>query len=189
MRTTSTIVLLGMLAVTSLLTSACATRSGSTGDDERTAQGERIDEPMIKHIPPPDLAVTTSRPRPSMRAELSARNATGLPQGTLRDVLFDFDRATLREDALPLLEANAQRLMDQGVTRLLLEGRGDEIGTAAYNLVLGERRARSVKSYLQELGIPVQFKTTSYGKDRPLCFSHSEDCMQKNRSVHFVVKE
>ncbi len=189
MRKTPELVLLGMLAVASLLVQACVTRSGSTAGDESMAQGERIDEPMIRHIPPQDLAVTTSRTKPSMRAELSARNATGLPQGTLRDVLFDFDRATLREDALPVLEANARRLMDQGVTRLLLEGRGDEIGTAAYNIVLGERRARSVKSYLQELGLSAQLKTTSYGKDRPLCFSRSEDCMQRNRSVHFVVKE
>ena len=72
---------------------------------------------------------------------------------------------------------------------MTLEGRGDEIGTTAYNLVLGERRAKSVKSYLQELGLRLQLKTTSYGKDRPLCISHSEGCMQRNRSVHFVVKE
>jgi peptidoglycan-associated lipoprotein len=131
----------------------------------------------------------TSRPRPSARAELSAVNAPGLPVGALSDVLFDFDQAVLRRDALPTLEANAKRLMHDGVTRLLLEGRGDEIGTSAYNLVLGERRANSVKSYLQERGLSLQLKTTSYGKDRPLCYQHHEDCMQKNRSVHFVVKD
>ena len=109
--------------------------------------------------------------------------------GALSDVLFDFDEAILRHDALPVLEANAKRLKQDGVKRLTLEGRGDEVGTSAYNLVLGERRARSVRSYLQELGLSVQFKTTSYGKDRPLCFQHSEGCMQKNRSVHFTVKD
>jgi len=106
----------------------------------------------------------------------------------LMDVLFDFDRASLRPDALPVLEANAKRLQKEGVTRLLLEGRGDEAGTAAYNLILGDRRARTVRFYLQELGLAVDLKTTSYGKDRPICFQHSEDCMQQNRSVHFVVK-
>ncbi len=105
------------------------------------------------------------------------------------DVLFDFDRASLRTDALPVLEANAKRLQKDGVTRLLLEGRGDEAGTAAYNIVLGDRRARNVKNYLQDLGLSVDLNTTSYGKDRPVCFQHSDDCMQKNRSVHFVVKE
>ena len=105
------------------------------------------------------------------------------------DALFDFDRATLREDARLVLEVNAKRLQKNGVTRLLLEGRGDEMGSSEYNLVLGDRRARNVKRYLQDLGLAVELKTTSYGKDRPLCFQHSEDCMQRNRSVHFIVKE
>ena len=183
------IALMGMLVMTSLLMQACGTLSGSGAGDEELAQGERIDEPRIKSIPPQDFGVTTSRTSPAMRAELSARNATGLPRGSLMDALFDFDRATLRADALPVLEANAKRLQKDGVTRLLLEGRGDEVGTAAYNIVLGERRAKNVKAYLQDLGLSLEFKTTSYGKDRPLCFQHNDDCMQRNRSVHFVVKE
>ena len=105
------------------------------------------------------------------------------------DALFDFDRATLREDARLVLEVNAKRLQKNGATRLLLEGRGDEMGSSEYNLVLGDRRARNVKRYLQDLGLAVELKTTSYGKDRPLCLQHSEDCMQRNRSVHFIVKE
>lgn len=189
MRKAPEIALMGMLIVTALLVQACATLSGSGTGDEQTAQGELINEPTIKYIPPQDFGVTTSRTRPSMQAELSARNATGLPRGSLMDALFDFDRASLRPDALPVLEANAKRLQKDGVTRLLLEGRGDEVGTAAYNIVLGDRRAKNVKSYLQRLGLSVDLKTTSYGKDRPLCFQHSEDCMQRNRSVHFVVKE
>jgi peptidoglycan-associated lipoprotein len=179
-------IFIGTLGLMSLLIQACASQSGSVGGDE-FAQ-EQITEPMIKHIPPPEYSMSTSR-RPSPRAELSAVNATGLPFGALSDVLFDFDQAVLRRDALPLLEANTRRLMQDGVTRLLLEGRGDEIGTSAYNIVLGERRARSVKSYLQERGLSLQLKTTSYGKDRPLCYQHNEDCMQKNRSVHFLVKD
>ena len=188
MKKSAELILLGALGLGCLLPQGCATQSGSVGGDEFAE--EFIDEPMIKHIPPPEYGgLPTSRPRTSARAELSAINATGLPLGALSDVLFDFDESILRRDALPVLEANAKRLMHDGVTRLTLEGRGDEIGTSAYNLVLGERRARSVRSYLQELGLAGQLKTTSYGKDRPLCYQHSEGCMQKNRSVHFVVKE
>ena len=179
-------IFLGIFGLGSLLTQGCATQSGSVGGDEYAE--EQIDEPKIKHILPPEYSITASRPRAS-RAELSAINATGLPVGALSDVLFDFDQAVLRRDALPVLEANAERLVNDGITRLTLEGRGDEIGTTAYNLVLGERRAKSVKTYLQELGLRLQLKTTSYGKDRPLCMSHNEGCMQRNRSVHFVVKD
>ena len=185
MKKPAELLLLGTLGLGCLLFQGCATQSGSAGGEELA---EQIDEPTIKHILPPEYSITASRPRVS-RAELSAINATGLPPGTLSDVLFDFDQSVLRRDALPVLEANARRLEHDGVTRLTLEGRGDEIGTSAYNLVLGELRAKSVRSYLQELGLSVRLKTTSYGKDRPLCVQHSETCMQKNRSVHFVVKD
>jgi len=189
MRKAPEFVLMGMLAVAALLVQGCATRSGSGAGDEQMAYGERINEQVIKHIPPPEFSTTPTRTRPSMRAELSALNETGLPNGLLMDVLFDFDRASLRTDALPVLEGNAKRLMGAGITRLLLEGRGDEAGTAAYNIILGDRRAKSVKFYLQDLGLSVDLKTTSYGKDRPVCLQHSDDCMQKNRSVHFVVRK
>jgi peptidoglycan-associated lipoprotein len=189
MRQASGPLVMGMLGVAVLLAQGCVTLSGSGGSEEHMAQEEMIDEPVIQHILPQDPTRTTSLTRASKRVELTARNATGLLQGSLTDVLFDFDRASIRTDALPTLEANARRLMADGVTRLLLEGRGDEIGTAAYNLVLGDRRAKNVKAYLLELGIVVDLRTTSYGKDRPLCFQHSRDCWQKNRSVHFVVKE
>jgi len=189
MRKTPHFTVMGMLAVACLLGQGCASLFGSgTGDELLADDEELIDEPAIKDIPPVDLGVYTARSK-TRRADLTARNETGLPKGSLTDVLFDFDQATLRKDALPVLEANAKQLQEEGVTRLLLEGRGDEVGTAAYNLVLGERRAKNVKAYLQDLGIPLTLKTTSYGKDRPLCFQQNGECHQKNRSVHFVVKE
>ncbi|MBI3357883.1 MAG: OmpA family protein [Nitrospirae bacterium] len=189
MRQARYFIVFGTLAITALLAQGCATKSGAGTGHERMAQEERVGEPAIKEISPSDLGVATSRTSPSMRTELSARNATGLTVGALMDILFDFDRDSIRVDALPVVEANARRLKEDGVTRVLLEGRGDEVGTSAYNIVLGERRAKNVKSYLQQLGLSVDLKTTSYGKDRPLCFQHTNDCMQKNRSVHFVVKE
>lgn len=187
MRTTERLVQIGILALVAVLLQACAAQFGSSRGEEQA--NEQIDEPTIKHIYPGEPALAASRSRSAQRAELVARNATGLPSGALADVLFDFDQASIRLDALPVLQANARRLMAQGAGRLLLEGRGDEIGTAAYNLVLGDRRAKRVKSYLQDLGLEVELRTTSYGKDRPLCFQHSSECLQRNRSVHFVVKE
>ena len=188
MRRQSKFMLIGMLALGAGLTQACASQSGSSGGDERRAHVERIDEPTIKHIPPPEYSLPASQ-RPVSRAEVTSRNATGPSGASLLDVHFDFDRAYLRPDALMVLDMDAKRLQKNKVMRLLLEGRGDEIGTAEYNLVLGDRRARNVKRYLEDLGLSVEFTTISYGKDRPLCFRHDEDCMQRNRSVHFVVKE
>jgi peptidoglycan-associated lipoprotein len=177
----------GALALAALLTQSCATQSGSGTGTERT-QTERIGEQAIKEA---DLnrAPSGSRTSQEMQSELASRNASGLSAGLLTDALFDFDRDNLRPDALSIVEANAKRLKDLHPTRVLLEGRGDEVGTSAYNLVLGERRAKNVKHYLQQLGLSHEIKTTSYGKDRPLCFDHTTECMQKNRSVHFMIKE
>ncbi|WP_455243075.1 OmpA family protein [Petrachloros mirabilis] len=195
MRKMSELFLLGMLASASLFFQACATQSASTAgeehpmDNRKVAEAERIDEQEIKHIPPPEFSMTPTRVKPSMRAELAPHISAGQQSGFLTDVLFDFDRAVLRDDALPVLNANANFLKRTGTSRLLLEGRGDEIGTSSYNLVLGDSRAKHVKAYLHELGVMVDLETTSYGKDRPLCFRHDNDCRQMNRSVRFVIKE
>ena len=88
-----------------------------------------------------------------------------------------------------MLESNARLLEANGVSRVLLGGRGDEVGSAAYNIVLGERRSKNVKTSLQQLGLSIELKTSSSGKDRPLCFEHTSACVQQNRSIHLVVKE
>ena len=174
-----------------LLLQGCAAKWwwGSESGQEGQAQAELIKEPVIKVIPPDDRHLTGSRTSPAMQSELFSRNATGLAYETFGDVLFDFDQDTLRMEAIRALDADAKHLQHDRATRLLLEGRGDDFGTSAYNLVLGERRARNVQSYLRELGFSIDVTTTSYGKDRPLCFEYSDECRRRNRSVHFVVNE
>lgn len=107
---------------------------------------------------------------------------------TLADVFFDFDRFSIRKDAQATLEANARWLKTANGRKVLVEGHCDERGTVEYNLVLGEKRAQSVKQYLQELGVPAsQIQITSFGKERPFCTEHSDACWQQNRRAHFVL--
>ncbi len=69
----------------------------------------------------------------------------------------------------------------------MIEGHCDERGSAEYNLALGDRRANSAKEFLQELGVPAdRLSVISYGKERPQCTEHNEECWQKNRRVHFT---
>jgi peptidoglycan-associated lipoprotein len=113
-----------------------------------------------------------------------------MPPIELGDVYFDFDRSTIRSDAKSVLEANAQVLKAQGNLEVLIEGHCDERGTLAYNMVLGERRAQAVKRYLEELGVQgSRMEIVSYGKERPICHQHQDDCWQKNRRAHLVVKQ
>jgi peptidoglycan-associated lipoprotein len=105
------------------------------------------------------------------------------------DVLFDFDKADLREDGKRTCQAVADFLRKNPKTRLLIEGHCDERGTPEYNLALGERRAVAVRNYLVSLGIPKGvLSTVSFGEERPLDPGHSEEAWAKNRRAHFVTK-
>ncbi len=127
-----------------------------------------------------------SVPASSLAAESSPESASA--PATLSDIYFDFDQYTVRSDAQGVMEANAAVLRARSGV-LVIEGHCDERGTLAYNLVLGEKRARSAKRYLEELGIPgSRIQTTSYGEVRPLCRDHNEACWGKNRRAHFVVQ-
>jgi len=138
------------------------------------------EQPKVE-VPPPTAPVEAARIieppiSPPSRGEL----------GVLADMYFDYDQFLIRPDDRAALEANAKLLKMDGAHRLLIEGHCDERGTSAYNLVLGERRARATAQYLQNLGIPSsQIQITSYGKERPFCVEHSEACWQSNRRAHF----
>ena len=108
---------------------------------------------------------------------------------SLGDIFFDFDQYTIRRDAQSILSANAAWFNGRPGKAVVIEGHCDERGTQAYNLVLGEKRARSVKRYLEDLGVPAsRLKTTSYGELRPFCKERDESCYQQNRRAHFAVQ-
>jgi len=129
----------------------------------------RVAEQPVAPVPPSQPPMPQARPIPE-----------------LSDIFFDFDRFVIRNDAQSVLEANAGVLKSQSGAKILIEGHCDERGTGAYNLVLGERRAKAAAQYLRDLGVPSsQMQITSYGKERPFCTEHSEACWQSNRRAHF----
>ena len=127
---------------------------------------------------------------PGSESTLSSAITSGASGTTgLGDVFFDFDRYTIRTDALAALEGDARWLRNKQGQSLLIEGHCDERGTQAYNLVLSEKRAKSAKRYLEDLGIPAfRLLTTSYGKEKPFCKDHNEGCWSQNRRAHFVAQ-
>jgi peptidoglycan-associated lipoprotein len=107
----------------------------------------------------------------------------------LNDVFFAFDSWNITEEGRQTLQADAEWLRANPSRVLTVEGHCDERGSQAYNLVLGERRAKAVQNYLVQLGItPDRVGVVSYGKDRPFCRDASESCYQQNRRGHLVVR-
>ena len=66
--------------------------------------------------------------------------------------------------------------------KVRLEGHADERGTPEYNLALGERRAKSVQTYLQNAGVSSsQISVVSYGEEKPAVQGASEYAFAQNR--------
>jgi peptidoglycan-associated lipoprotein len=109
----------------------------------------------------------------------------------IEDAYFDYDKTSLRPDALKALQADSTELRDilrdYPDYKLTIEGHCDERGSAEYNIALGDKRAEVAKDYLVQVGIPSdQLNVISYGKERPVCEEHDEACWQRNRRIHIV---
>jgi len=109
----------------------------------------------------------------------------------IEDAYFDYDKASLRADALKTLEGDSTELRDimkdYPDYKLTIEGHCDERGSDEYNLALGDRRAQAAKDYLVQVGIPTaQLNLISYGKEHSVCQEHDESCWQRNRRIHIV---
>ena len=104
------------------------------------------------------------------------------------DVYFDFDRSTLRPEALRLLDDAIAKLKANTTRNIVIEGHTCNIGTAEYNLALGERRSNSVREYLISNGVPAsRLESRSYGEERPRHDNAREETRRLNRRAALVV--
>ena len=140
--------------------------------------------------PPPPPPAAAPAPRPLSEDEIFARKSVSELNGEkpMDDVFFDLNEATLRDDARPALQKDADWLKKWGSVAVTLEGHCDSRGSAEYNLGLGNRRATAVKDYLVSLGVPAgRVTVVSKGKEQPFCNDENESCWQQNRRGHFVI--
>jgi peptidoglycan-associated lipoprotein len=161
-----------------------AQRDGSGGalsgfsknpSEERLAKGGDI------------ASISSSGISARQRAEITKEEKAAIEAG-LQDVFFGYDQWTLSDAGMEALTHDAQWLKDHPRALMKVEGHADERGTADYNLVLGEKRAKAARSYLIESGVgSKQLAIVSYGKARPFCTDPSESCYQQNRRGHVLL--
>jgi len=113
---------------------------------------------------------------------------------TLEDIHFDFDKATLTDEAKTILARDIKTLKDNPSVKVQIEGHTCAHGKDNYNMALGERRANAVKEYLVNQGIAAGRMTTiSYGETRlakpeiPTAKNKNSAEAKANRRVHFEV--
>jgi len=145
------------------------TAKGDGGTQTATAR-------VTVNAPPPP----PPPPQPSMSDEqLFAQN--------IKDVYFDYDKSDVRADQQASVQADVTFLQQHPNISFTIEGHCDERGSTEYNLALGDNRASAVKNAIAAAGISAdRVKTISYGKEKPFCTEHNEQCWQQNRRGHFV---
>lgn len=112
------------------------------------------------------------------------------------DILFDFDKDTLRPDAFPTLQKVADVLSNYPGAPVLIEGHTDSKGKDGYNQDLSERRAASVRTWLVEnAGADgSRIETKGWGETKPAVpnekpdGSDDPDGRQQNRRVEITIK-
>jgi outer membrane protein OmpA-like peptidoglycan-associated protein len=107
---------------------------------------------------------------------------------TFEDVHFDFDRYTLRPEATRVLDEAVNALQQDQTLRIQIEGHTCNIGTAEYNLALGDRRAAAVREYLISRGVAAgRLSSISYGEERPKHDNTREETRRLNRRAALTV--
>lgn len=135
-----------------------------------------------------DAGAQTGRVSDSEVGALSAEQAAlqqAMEAGSI--VYFDYDRAEIRSEFVPIIAAHAKFLNGNNNRTVRLEGHSDERGSREYNIGLGERRAQTVRRALMLQGVAeAQITTVSYGEERPAVLGSDESAYAKNRRVELV---
>ncbi len=127
---------------------------------------------------------TASTGGSTMQGGASGANPLKDPRNPLsrREIFYDYDSFTVKDEYKPLLEAHAAYLKNNRNARIKVEGNTDERGSREYNLALGQKRSESVKRVLTLLGVnDGQIDTVSFGEEKPRNPASNEAAYSENR--------
>ena len=160
------VAVIGALA---LGTAGCATTDSGSGDDtgsQGNATGTEFDDGSLG----------------------SQNSVSSTAISDLKEVYFDYDQSTIRDDSARTLRANADTIKRNGDWgQITISGNTDERGSEEYNLALGERRATAVRRYLTDLGVASsRLRTVSFGEAKPAVPGHDESAYRYNRRSEFT---
>jgi len=156
----------------------------------RTARQTPWTAPMQPGTVPVTVTVTCPTDNKTASANVNIQVVQpAVKQFTFEDVHFDFDRYSLRPEATRALDEAIATLQANPNLTIEIEGHTCNIGTAEYNLALGDRRANSVREYLTTRGIGAnRLRTVSYGEERPKHDNAREETRRLNRRAALMVR-
>jgi len=115
--------------------------------------------------------------------------ASAKPEIIHSDIYFEVGRKGLTDEGKAILHEQAALLKSDANLGVLVQGYTDRQGSVSYNMMLGMKRAETVKTELMNAGVAEhRIKTVSLGKDGVLCVDNSDICRQMNRRVHLEIR-
>jgi outer membrane protein OmpA-like peptidoglycan-associated protein len=163
---------------------------------ESPSPASGIPSPGTPTLPSPTSSSPPSSPTPTARSSpVASLSRPLLELGTQTislpgDVLFDFNKATLRPEAAELLNKVAKDIQAMPSARILVAGHTDNVGTETYNLALSLERANAVQQYLMSK-IPdkkkYSWKAEGYGFSQPVASNDTPQGQQQNRRVDLII--
>jgi OOP family OmpA-OmpF porin len=108
----------------------------------------------------------------------------------LRGINFDFDKAIIKPEFMPVLDVAQSILKEQPDLKVVIEGHTCSMGTDAYNQKLSERRAKAVYDYLVKKGVnAAKLSTVGLGETQPMADNKTESGRELNRRVEFKLAQ
>ena len=108
--------------------------------------------------------------------------------GMTGETAFEVDSDQIKPGFYSTMDKISGVVNKYGKTQLAIAGHTDSTGSAAYNLELSDRRARSVEGYLLSENVyPPRLSATGYGKSRPIASNDTEDGRRRNRRVDITI--
>jgi peptidoglycan-associated lipoprotein len=145
------------------------------------AEQAQVEQAQVEKVKAEKARVEAAKVEQMKRAKQQAIDlkASLMNQNT---VYFDFDKASVKADFMPVLKKHAEYLVANPGQSIVIEGHCDQRGTPEYNIALGERRAKSVEAYFRNAGVSSsQVTVVSYGEEKPAVMGASEYAMAQNR--------
>lgn len=131
-----------------------------------------IEEPVAQAAPPAEA------PPPA-----------GTQIGELKGAHFAFDSARLTPEGEARLSDTVATLQKHPDLKVAINGYTDSVGSDAYNMRLGQRRADTVEKYLVSQGIDAsRLRTQSFGESNPVASNDTAEGRAENRRVEIVVE-
>jgi len=136
---------------------------------------------------PEPVAVAPAAPAPAYVAPAPTPAPAPPQKLVLEGVNFDFDKATLRQEDIAIIDRDITSLDEWGNVNIEVAGHTDSRGSDAYNMNLSQQRAEAVRNYLVSKGIAAdRLSARGYGESQPVADNATDEGRFKNRRVELV---